>query len=84
MPGKPWAPTGAWRPGKLQVALSLKGVTDPPVSDEFEVKFQPKAKSALVVRKLVEQDARNKLVHKTKRQQLHLRDGVFVEGAGKR
>lgn len=62
--------------GEAQVALHLRGVTDPPVGDEFEVQFQSASRTAIVSRNIAEERA-GRVRRRRTRETLRLQGGVF-------
>jgi hypothetical protein len=66
-------------PGKAQLALSLFGLSDPPSSSSFKVKFLPKQRQAVVDRKTSSEDEEGKEVVEKSVQRYALQAGVFVE-----
>lgn len=71
-------------PGKAQLALSLFGLSDPPSSSSFEVKFRPKERRAVVHHKASTEDDEGKEVVEKSVEQYALESGVFVERTAKK
>lgn len=69
--------------GKPRIALTLVGLTDPPVLSSYDAKFDPKAKKVTVLRKDTELTEDGKEESTKKTHAFALKDGVFVDAAGK-